>query len=282
MQLPIKDSKTVPPSTCVTVHGIELDTVNMEARLPMEKLTKARVLLGKFIESRRITLRDLQAMLGFLNFAGKVISPGRPFLRRLINLTKGITHPFHHIHITPESRSDAKAWLLFLQSFNGISVFPESHISDSESLRLYSDASGALGFAGIFGAKWLAGHWPPHLAEAHITAKEMFPITLIAEIWGYYLQNKRVLFHTDNASVACAINKQSCRDPRTMSLLRRLVVASLTHNIIFRAKYIKGSTNVLADYLSRFQFQDALNMAPWLDRRPTPVPPNLMSPTYPS
>ena len=275
--IPIKESKTVRPSTRVTVHGIELDTVHMEARLPGEKIEKARVLLTSFINSQRVTLRSLQEMLGFLNFACRVIAPGRPFLRRLINLSIGVSNPHQWVNVSRDAKADAATWLNFLDSFNGISVFPEPHISDSDYLRLYSDASGSLGCAGVFGPKWFAEKWPTPLRDASITVKEMLPITLIVEIWGEYLSNKRVLFHTDNESVAAIINKQTSRDPATMNLLRRLVVASLNFNIIFRAKHIPGFSNIIADYLSRFQLQAARSRAPWLEPHPTTVPPHLIS-----
>ena len=38
LNIPIKHSKTVLPTTLATVHGIEIDTVQMIARLPQEKL----------------------------------------------------------------------------------------------------------------------------------------------------------------------------------------------------------------------------------------------------
>ena len=34
LNIPVKSSKTVWPTTCASVHGIEIDTVSMEARLP--------------------------------------------------------------------------------------------------------------------------------------------------------------------------------------------------------------------------------------------------------
>ena len=275
--IPIKQSKTVPPSTCVVVHGIELDTVVMQARLPQDKLTAIQALLDSLVHRRRITLRELQSAVGLLNFACKVIVPGRPFLRRMINLTIGVTEPHHHISLNAQARADIAAWRTFLTHFNGINVFPDSYISDSEFLRLYSDASGLIGCAGVFGSKWFAVKWPHHWTDTHITAKEMLPITIIAEIWGFFLRNKRVLFHTDNSAVADIINKQTCRDPLTMNLVRRLVVACLRHNIVFRAVHIKGSTNLIPDKLSRFLFQDARDLAPWLDPTPTEVPQHLLS-----
>ena len=38
LNVPIKISKTQPPSEIITVHGVEIDTKLMEARLPLDKL----------------------------------------------------------------------------------------------------------------------------------------------------------------------------------------------------------------------------------------------------
>ena len=278
--VPIKASKTVPPSTCVTAHGIEIDTLAMEARLPADKLFKARQLLIQFANQRRVTLRELQSCIGFLNFACRVVSPGRAFLRRLINLSMSVTQPHHFVTLNRESRADIRAWLVFLESYNGITMFSDTFVSDSNSLKLFSDASGSLGFAAVFGAKWFYGSWPSSFHDTHITTKELFPITLMSEIWGPYFQNKRILFHTDNSAVAEIINKQSCKDPQTMSLVRRFVLSCLQFNVNFRACHIPGATNVIPDKLSRFQFQEARDIAPWLDASPTPIPDRLMCLTW--
>ena len=65
--------------------GIELDTVNMEARLQFEKLIMCRELVKDTIERKNIELRQLQSVIGYHNFACHVVVPGRAFLRRLIN-----------------------------------------------------------------------------------------------------------------------------------------------------------------------------------------------------
>ena len=258
------------------MHGIEVDTVAMEARLPAEKLTKARDLLSALSRKRRVTLKELQSCLGFLAFACKVIAPGRPFLRRLIGLTAGASRKSHHIALNGDARADITAWIFFLDHYNGISVFPEVDVSSADALNLYFDAAGSLGFGAIFGSKWFYGRWPSDLANMHITIKELFPIVLIAELWGVFLANKRVLFHCDNAAVVAIVNSQSSRDSSVMILVRRLVVALLQHNVIFKASHIPGKTNVVADALSRFQLQAAREKAPWLDSDPTPVPEPLL------
>jgi hypothetical protein len=114
------------------------------------------------------------------------------------------------------------------------------------------------------------------MAKVHITTQELFPITLILEIWGPLLRGKRVLFNSDNLAVVHIVNSQTAKDLITMLLVRRLVVASIKHNIIFKARHIPGFTNVVADNLSRFLFQEAFATAPWLTRTPTSIPPHLL------
>ena len=43
--IPVKQKKTVFPTTCAPIHGIDLDTVKMEARLPKDKLSELKLLL---------------------------------------------------------------------------------------------------------------------------------------------------------------------------------------------------------------------------------------------
>jgi uncharacterized membrane protein len=84
-------------------------------------------------------------------------------------------------------------------------MFPEP-ITTSDALQLYSDASGVLGFAVVFGPRWFCGQWPVEFANLHITVKELFPIVLMAEIWGPKCSNKRILFHSDNMAVVHIVN----------------------------------------------------------------------------
>ena len=49
------------------------------------------------------------------------------------------------------------------------------------------------------------------------------------------------------------INKQSSQDETLMKLLRRLVLFSLRHNILFRATHLAGKFNILPDLLSDYR-----------------------------
>ena len=100
LNVPIKLGKTVPPTTCLTIYGIEVDTVSMECRLPQDKVEKIRNKLQEFQDKSKSSLKEHQSLIGLLNFACSVVVPGRAFLRRLINLTCKISNPFHSISLT--------------------------------------------------------------------------------------------------------------------------------------------------------------------------------------
>ena len=146
----------------------------------------------------------------------------------------------------------------------------------SDSIKLYSDAAGVHGdYAAVLGSKWFYGEWSQSMESLHITTKELFPIVLALELWGHLLANHKILFFSDNAAVVDIINKTSCKDVKTMSLVRRLVLTSLKYNVYFRAKHIPGKHYVICDLLSRFYLQKAQVLAPWLDKEASIVPPHL-------
>lgn len=275
--VPIKSEKTQLPTTCITIYGIEIDSTQMVARLPMEKIEKILQLLSKYKCKRSISLRELQSLLGLLNFACGVIIPGRAFLRRLFDLTIGHTSPHYRINLNSDARLDLKLWYSFIENYNGKSCFLFKEWVSSDFLKLFSDAAGTYGgFAAVFGSKWFSGKWPPELIDLHITVKELFPIVLAIDIWGPLLANHKILFLTDNSAVAEIINKTSSREKNIMRLIRRLVLAALKYNIYFRAKHIPGKTNVICDLLSRFSFQEAHQIAPWLSPTPVAIPPQFL------
>ena len=74
--------------------GIELDTIQMEARLPPDKIPKCKMAIQNMLRKSKAKLRDIQSLIGLLSFAVTVVVPGRAFLRRIIDLTKGLQAPF--------------------------------------------------------------------------------------------------------------------------------------------------------------------------------------------
>ena len=147
-----------------------------------------------------------------------VISPGRAFLRRLINLSIGVSRPGHHIRLNAEVRADLAAWHCFISSFNGVTMIINSNWISSDAIKLYTHAASTQGFAAVFGSRWFNGRFP--------------------QIWqSYNIANHSVLFLTDNQAVVEVINKQSAKNSHLMRLVRRLVITALKCNVYFKSKH---------------------------------------------
>ena len=152
--------KTIGPSNVSSFAGIKLDTVRSEARLAGDKVLRCVSLLSDYLKRKKVTLRELQSLIGLLNFACSVVLPGRAFLRRLIDLTIGITRPQHFIRLTRVVKSDMCTCLALLSNFNGSSFFLNHNWITNSSLQLYTDASGSFRYGAVFKDQWSYGPWP--------------------------------------------------------------------------------------------------------------------------
>ena len=203
-------------------------------------------------------------------------------MRRLIDLTKGIKSAHHFVRLTKSVKADLEIWRSFLDDFNGRSIFLSDVWTDSFSLNLYTDAAGSLGFGAVFGCDWFYGGWPENWKQFNITILEFYPIVLSVLVWGYKMRNKRITFYTDNAALVDIINKATSRDVIVMIFVRRLVLACLKYNILFRARHVPGVKNVLADSLSRLQVAKFKQLAPvGVQPSPTVIPAQLLPQNWP-
>ena len=142
LNIPIATDKTAGPTRVIEFMGIILDSDSMEARLPPDKVSRILESLSSFQHRKSCTLTELQSLIGTLNFACKVVPPGRPFLQRMIELTRNAKQPHHYIKLNSGFFKDLTMWQKFIASWNGASFFLATAWVDSETLELHTDASG--------------------------------------------------------------------------------------------------------------------------------------------
>ena len=118
INFPVSLEKTCYPTTRLIFLGLLLDTVNQVILLPKEKIQRGRFMIGRILEktSKKVTIKELQQLCGFLNFLGRAVVPGRAFTRQLYHYTKSNDKlkPHHHVKINQEMRLDLEMWNLFL------------------------------------------------------------------------------------------------------------------------------------------------------------------------
>ena len=247
----------------------------MVARLPVEKLSEYSNDIEGLLNSSYCTLRDMKSMLGKLQFATSVVSSGRPFLRRMYDLTINVKNLNCKIRLSVTIKEDLCIWKEFLRSYNGITIISPKTFVNSNELHLFSDSSKS-GFGAVFGSRYLYGSYPPAWKNLDVQVLELYPIFILVNVFAKKFSNLRIDFHCDNSSVVSAINKQTSKNKDVMHLLRPMVLLMLENNITFRSQHIPGNLNTLCDLLSRNQVTAELLEAYGMDKNPTTVPQHLL------
>ncbi|XP_071171222.1 uncharacterized protein [Mytilus edulis] len=270
LNIPLSKKKTVGPHTTLEYLGIILDTDKMEARLPQDKVERIIYFIGTFLRRRSIKKRELLQLLGHFNFAARVIIPGRTFVTYLINLSTKVNNLNYYVTLSAECRDDLKMWYIFLKQWNCVSFFYDTFTTNSADFELFTDAASTLGFGGYFKGHWFCSSWPPELqnildSDMSMAFRELYPIVVAAVLWGKLWTRKRIVFHCDNESTVNIINKGRSKVQDIMKLMRKLTWLAAINNFTFSSKHIPGVKNVIADSLSRFDFQTFRKEAPEAD-----------------
>ena len=273
--IPVAEDKTVLPRTQIVFLGLQIDTQLQQVRIPPDKLIECNVRLHDALRKAHVTLRELQSLLGYLNYLCRAVAGGRTFLQRLVALTRGKSRNSkrNKIRLSVVAKADIATWITFLDNFNGTCmILPEEWLS-SDVLQLWTDSAMSVGFSAYLKGAWFCGSWQgAGVAPGHsIAYLELFPIVLAMTVWGNKLANSRIIFHCDNQAVVSIINRQSSKCPHIMALLRRLVLTCLKNNITAISRHQSGKTNVICDALSRFQWERFKAAAPHADTEPTPI-----------
>jgi hypothetical protein len=276
--IPLAEEKTEGPKTILTFLGIVIDTDKMVIRIPDQKIIELRNLLLNVLQRRKVTLRELQSLVGSLNFCAKAIPSARAFNRRFCDAMCGIKYPSHFIRVTLGMKSDLCVWLDFIHKFNGSLNFMDVDWLSNDQLHLYTDSAGnqELGCGVYLHGQWAYFGWPESWKSpdimADITFLELVPIVLAVFLFKIQFLDKKIVLHTDNKALVSILNKKSSRSPRVMELIRPLVLLSMINNIYFKACHIDGYNNAIADSISRKQWSRFRALAPKSHQQPAPIP----------
>ena len=135
--------------TVVTHLGFELDSQNMEVRLPRNKKLRALKAVYTIATASSVSFAVLEEALGFLSHCCQVVPLGRPFLRRLFSLLHRNTpnRRFFRTRIPAAARKDIRWWLYFLSSWSSISIIRLTRVNHDVA----TDASGVKGISVMHG-----------------------------------------------------------------------------------------------------------------------------------
>ena len=166
VRFPVSLEKTEWAQGIVIFLGLLIDAARQVVCIPMDKIVKARELIAEVLQKKKVTIKTLQKVCGYLNFLCRCVVPGRAFTRRLYYFTSNkqtssngkVLQGYHHIRVNKEMREDLVMWQTFIAH---PSIFCRpfldfSRVLEAESIRFYMDASRnySLGMGGICEQSW--------------------------------------------------------------------------------------------------------------------------------
>ena len=145
----------------------------------------------------------------------------------------------------------------------------------SADVAVFSDASGNWGCGAYSGAEWFQLAWTEKVVDQQIAVKELIPVVVAAAVWGKHWKGLDVKCHSDNQAVVAVMRSRTSRDANIMHLLRCLSFIEARFECYLSTEYIPGSSNDLADDLSRNRLSSFLQKATNVSLSPTVIPQSL-------
>ena len=265
IRFPVALEKTFWGITRLVLLGMLLDTVAQTVSIPCDKVIKGKKLIQEIMCKRKITVKQLQKICGFLNFLCRCVVPGHAFVQRLYSFTttknSGNMKAHHHLRINQEMHDDLAMWSVFLEHPTTFTrpFMDFSKYWHADKIDFYSDASGRIGLGAVCQNDWMYGLWPQKFLNQQnpsIQYLELSVLTAAVWYWAHRFCNRCVIIFCDNQSMVGMINTYSSSCQNCMFLIRKLVLHCMTQNVRIFAKYIRSADNKFADFLSRGKLKE--------------------------
>jgi hypothetical protein len=242
--------KACSPADVMDFLGIQIDSKNMEARVPYRKLQEVLQELEVWSRRKSASKRQVQSLIGKLQFVARCIQPGRIFISRMLVVLKGLKKQHHFTKVSAEFRKDIDWWRRFMEVFNGVSIIPEEDWSEPDHI-FASDAC-LEGGGAICGSQFCHFVFPADFKTWHISALELLTIVVAAKLWGHLWKGLRIRVLCDNEASVSVVNTGRSKDPLMLACVRELAYVVATRQFQLRSVHIPGVDNRIPDELSRW------------------------------
>ena len=224
--LEVGDSKLVPPSTCVTCLGIQVDTIHKTLSIPQEKLQEIKNLCKSWTHKTVVTKQQFQSLLGSLLYVSKCIKPAHIFLNCMLQLLRS-HHDSKKFTLNSEFFRDLCWFNTFLDQYNGITYFDNK----KPDYTVHLDAS-LSGMGAIFANMVYALPIPSYCNNLHITQLEMLNVVVALKVWPTAWSNKVIDIKCDNLAVVEVLTSSKTKDTFLTTCARNvwLICAILTYS----------------------------------------------------
>ena len=196
-------------------------TITME--ITPERLEEIRKLTHLWLEKDFATLKQVQSLLGKLNFVAACVKPSRSFVGGLLNWLRPIYDSSECLHVIPDYvRKDLLWWNKFLPLYNGISMMEYESWSEPDAICSSDSCLTACG--GFWNGRYFHAKFPDSILNQSfdISVLEMIAIIITLKLRGQYFKGQRKVIFCDNKSVCRVISTGKSRSEPLQDCVREI------------------------------------------------------------
>ena len=255
-------SKAVFPCTSMIFLGILIDTEEMTISVPFDKFQDILQVLDLWSDKSSASKKEVQSLIGKLQFAAKCVRPGRVFISRMLEHLRSLTdlHPNAQVSLPVSFVKDVLWWREFIPSYNGVSIIPQEGWSEpDEIIATDSCLTGCGGYSSLIQEYFHTSFPSKILKQAlDINCLELLAVVVALKLWGNLLKGKRIKVLCDNQTTVYVLNSGRVRNAFLSACLREVAFQCALQETQLFAVHVEGTSNRLCDLLSRCHTNSAM------------------------
>lgn len=258
----ISVSKSPPPSTKMPALGILIDSSTGSATLPLDSWRKLRSTLAVWLKTKRASLAMFRRLHGLLNWLATVHSSLRPLLfhfRTALAWRNRRCTTFPHVktRVPPRILADLRVFMRVACAQPVATLIPPT--VEQAHVVVYTDAcfDGSRGGYGAYCedlSLYISGWFDDSVLSLgpHITLLEtMVACFALAVVSRHMPPHSCILLRTDCSTTHALVCRLSSPSAALQRCARALVSQQLHHHHYYTSKHVAGTSNFVADDLSR-------------------------------
>ena len=243
--------KACPPSHTCTFLGVKYDTINMVMTISDDRITELQSMLEQWSHKTHASLKEVQQILGKLNFVCNTVRSGRVFVSRIINLLKELPTE-GQTPLSEEFKADLRWWQKYMSVFDGRNIIPDYNWAAPDTV-ISTDATPTTCGGWADGEYWHS-HFPEHISNmegVYINELESLAVIVGMKVWKDKISNRNVLMYCDNKTTVDILNSGKASNPFAQKCLREACYITARCNAVVKVVFKPGVKNREADLCSR-------------------------------
>ena len=241
--------KICQPAQQMTWLGLWYDTIAMKISIPEKKLEEIMEILHTWEGKKRASQREMQQLLGLLQFVAGVSPPARAFTNRMLaNLREMPKQGTESLSLG--FKSDLRFFLDLLPDYNGIRIIGKTPVPCQDKLVLDACLTGCGAYTG---EAYYAEEFPDGVQQAKhsIAHLELLNVVVALKTWANEWRGHTVQVSCDNMNACLAVQSSRSKDPFIQHCIREIFVWRVSFDVDLAIVHCPGRNMTRADALSR-------------------------------